>query len=176
MTIDPAHLQPVAILAYILIILGVIGAVVPILPGPLIIWLGAFVWAWNNGFERIGAPTLIFMLMLALLAWISDFLINTLLSRRAGASWKAIFGSILGGILGGILLSGLIPVPILGSLIGALIGAVAGAFVVEYLAKRDSSAAFTAMKAYLGSMLLASVVEVMIALSMVFIFVWQAFL
>lgn len=174
--IDPAHLQPFAILAYILIILGVIGSVVPIMPGPLIIWLGAFVWGWNNGFERIGAPTLIFLLLLALLAWVSDFMINTIISRRAGASWKAIFGSIIGGILGGVLLSGLIPVPILGSLIGALLGAVGGAFAVEYLEKRDTGAAFTAIKAYLGSMLLASVVEVMIALTMVFIFVWQAFL
>jgi uncharacterized protein YqgC (DUF456 family) len=174
--IDPTYLSPAAVLAYILIILGVIGSVVPLLPGPLIIWAGALVWAWDNEFVRIGFPTLAFLLILALVAWTSDFLINTILSRRAGASWKSIFGSILGGILGGILLSGLIPVPILGSLIGATIGALLGAFAIEYLDKRDMNAALKAMKSYIGSVALASVVEIMVAMTMVFIFVWQAFL
>ena len=174
--IDLAYFTPVAVVAYILIILGVIGSVVPLLPGPLIIWIGALVWAWDNDFARVGVPTLAFLLILALVAWTSDFFINTILSRRAGASWKSIFGSILGGILGGILLSGLIPVPIFGSLIGATIGALVGAFVVEYLDKRDTTAAFTAMKSYIGSVALASIVEIVIAMTMVFIFAWQAFL
>lgn len=174
--IDPAYLTPVALIGYILIILGVIGSVVPLLPGPLIIWGGALVWAWDNDFVRVGIPTLVVLLIMALLAWTSDFLINTILSRRAGASWKSIFGSILGGILGGILLSGLIPVPVFGSLIGATIGALAGAFAIEYYDKRDVNAAVNTMKSYLGSVALAAAVEIMISLSMVFIFVWQAFL
>lgn len=174
--IDPVYFSPAAVIGYILIILGVIGSVVPLLPGPLIIWVGALVWAWDNDFTRVGIPTLAFLLILALVAWTSDFLINTILSRRAGASWKSIFGSILGGILGGILLSGLIPVPIFGSLIGATIGALLGAFAVEYIDKRNVNAALNAMKSYLGSVALASVVEIMIAMTMVAIFVWQAFL
>lgn len=174
--IDPTYLSPAAVFGYILIILGIIGSVVPLLPGPLIIWLGALVWAWDNDFERVGVPTLAFLLILALVAWTSDFLINTYFSRRAGASWKAIFGSILGGILGGVLLSGLIPVPILGSLIGAMLGAMLGALVVEYFGTRNWSRAFSAMKTYIGSVALASIVEIMIALMMVFVFAWQAFL
>lgn len=163
-----------AIGGYLLIILGMIGAVVPILPGPFIIWLGALLWAWGDGFTRIGWPTLIVLLVLAALAWAGDFLINMLISRRAGASWKAIGGAILGGIAGGFLLSGV--VPLLGSLVGAVIGALVGTFVVEYLNTRDSKAALTAMRAYTGSMLLASVLEVIIAVVMVSLFAWQAFL
>jgi uncharacterized protein YqgC (DUF456 family) len=155
-------------------VLGLIGAVVPLLPGPFIIWIGALVWAWGDSFTRVGWVTLSVLFLLALVAWASDFLINMLISRRSGASWKAIGGSIVGGILGGIAFNGLIP--IVGSLIGALIGAVAGAYLVEYLNTRDTRAAFTAVRAYMGSVLLAALVEIAISVSMIGIFAWQAFL
>lgn len=154
-------------------ILGLIGAVVPLLPGPMIIWAGALVWAWADGFERLGWPMLLLLLLLALVAWASDFLINILISRRSGASWKAIFGSIVGGLVGGIALSGLFPVA--GSLLGALLGAVLGAFAVEYWNTRNPQTAFVAVRAYIGSVLLASLVEIAISVTMVGLFAWQAF-
>ena len=41
--------------AYLLMFLGIVGALVPVLPGPLLIWLGVFVWAWADGIRfRIG--------------------------------------------------------------------------------------------------------------------------
>lgn len=164
---------PAAIAGYVLMLLGLIGAVVPLLPGPMIIWAGALVWAWGDGFVRLGWPTLLLLLLLALVAWASDFLINMLVSRRAGASWKAIAGSIVGGLLGGIALSGLIPVA--GSLLGALIGAVAGAFAVEYWNTRNLQTAFVAVRAYMGSVLLASLVEIAISVTMIGLFAFQAF-
>ncbi len=112
--------SPVSVAGYVLIVLGLIGAVVPLLPGPLLIWIGAFVWAWGDGFVHVGWPTLIALLLLALFAWASDFLLTMLVGRKAGASWRAIFGAIVGGIVGGILLSGF--VPIIGSLVGAILG------------------------------------------------------
>jgi hypothetical protein len=171
---NPADFTAAAIAGYLLMGIGLIGSVVPILPGPVIIWLGALVWAWGDGYARVGWPTLIFLLLLALAAWASDFVLNMVFSRRAGASWKAIIGAMIGGIAGGILLSGLVPV--FGTLIGAALGAMAGALVVEYLNTRDLSAAWRALKAYLGSMVVASILEIFVALLMVAIFVWQAFL
>ena len=149
-------LSAISIAGYLLIILGLIGAVVPLLPGPIIIWLGALLWAWGDGFVRVGWPTLTLLLLLALLAWASDFLLTMMIGRKSGASWRAIGGAIVGGIVGGLLLSGI--VPIIGSLVGAILGALTGAFVVEYSATRSNEAALRAMKAYLGSMLLAGLV------------------
>ena len=160
-------------LGYLLILFGLIGAVVPVLPGPFLIWLGALVWAWGDGFQRIGWPTLIVLLVLALLAWVSDLILNLVIGRRAGASWKAFVAAIVGGIGGGLLLSGLAPV--VGSLIGAALGALAGVFVVEWWDKRDRRAAWAAVRAYTGSMFLAAIVEVVIAVAMVSLFAWQAF-
>lgn len=170
---DVAGAQLAQWTGYLLMLLGLIGAVVPLLPGPFLIWLGAVVWAWGEGFDRIGWPTLLFLLFLAVLAWVSDFLLNAVFSRRAGASWKSIGAAILGGIVGGVLFSGMIPV--LGTLVGALVGALAAMYALEYLDKRDARAALRAMGAYAGSMAVAAAVEIVLAVAMIALFAWQAF-
>lgn len=53
---------------YALVILGVIGVILPLVPGTLLIWLGALVWAWGDGFERINWVVLAILGVLALLA------------------------------------------------------------------------------------------------------------
>ena len=37
----------------VLLFLGLAGSILPVLPGPFLIWLGAFLWAWGNDFERV---------------------------------------------------------------------------------------------------------------------------
>ena len=159
---------------YALLLVGLIGTVVPILPGPVLIWLGTFLWAAGDNFVRIGWPTLTVLAILALVAWGADLFLTTVTSRRAGASWKSIGGAILGGLLGGILLSGLIPIA--GTLFGAMAGAFAGMWLTEYYDKRDRAAALTSVRAYIGSMIVAAVLEFCLAMAMIGIFAWQAFL
>ena len=61
-----------ALLAYLLMFVGLIGSVLPLVPGPVFIWLGALVWAANDGFQAVGWPTLLFLGLLTVLAWSSD--------------------------------------------------------------------------------------------------------
>jgi len=95
--------QPAAdlltLVAYLLIILGLVGAILPILPGAVLIWLGALVWAWVDGFQAVGWPTLAVLGVLMVLAWTSDLVLTTLGTRKAGASWKAVAGAIAGGLV-----------------------------------------------------------------------------
>jgi uncharacterized protein YqgC (DUF456 family) len=161
-------------LGYALIILGLAGAVVPVVPGPLLIWLGALSWAWGNDFQAIGPALLTGLGILALLAWGMDLLLSYTFSRRTGASWKSFVGAIMGGLGGGILFSGVVPV--LGTLVGAFLGAVVGTWAVEYYAKRDMRAALRAAQAYVASFLLSSFLEIILAIAMVAIFVWRALL
>lgn len=160
-------------LAYLLIIIGLAGSVIPVLPGPFLIWIGALVWAYADGFTRIGWGTLTFLGLLAVIAWGSDLFLSTVMSRRAGASWRSILGAIVGGLVGAGVLSAL---PILGTILGAILGAVAGMWLVEYWAKGNAQAATTAVQAYLSSIVVAALIEMMIALIMVGIFAWRAFL
>lgn len=156
---------------YALILLGLVGVILPLLPGPLLIWLGALVWAWGDGFARVNWVVLTVLGVLAALAWASDILLTTTMSRRAGVSWKAIGGALAGGILGGFLL---IEIPIIGTLFGALVGAMLGMLAVEWFDKRNLRQALRATWGYLVSSLLASALEIVIAVAMVGIFVWQA--
>lgn len=168
----PFDLTLFGVAGSLLVILGFIGTVLPVVPGPIIIWLGAFVWAWGDGFQRIGWPTLLVLGLLAVMAWGMDIFLTTVMSRRAGASWRAIGGAIVGGLAGGFLLSG--TPPILGALVGAVLGAVLGMWLVEYRAKGDRRAATVAVRAYIGSMMLSFVVELVLAVLMIGIFIWQA--
>jgi uncharacterized protein len=171
MTVDPFSV--IAIIGYILIFFGLVGAVVPVLPGPPFIWLGIFIWAWADGFARIGWPMLVLFGVLTLIAWGADLMLTTLSSRRSGVSWRAIALSILGGIVGAILLSF---IPILGTLIGAIVGSASTLWYMEYRDKGDKEAATRAVRAYFVGYLLAMIIGVSISLAMIAIFIWQAFL
>jgi uncharacterized protein YqgC (DUF456 family) len=171
--IDTDVSQGWSLLAYLLILIGVAGSVIPVLPGPMLIWLGAFVWAWADGFTHIGWGTLIILGILAAISWGSDIFLSTVMSRRAGASWKAILGAIVGGLLGAGLFSAL---PVLGTFLGAILGAIVGMWLVEYFDKGSTRAATVAVQAYIASMIFAALLEMFIALVMVGIFATQAFL
>ncbi len=161
------------LLAYLLIILGLIGAILPILPGPLLIWLGALLWAWADGFQAVGWPTLVVLGLLMVLAWGSDLILTTLGTRKAGASWKAVAGAIVGGIAGAILLSGVLPV--IGTILGTILGALIGVLLAEYYDKRDWRQAYQASKGYIFGSVAARALEMFLSLLMIAIFVWQAF-
>jgi uncharacterized protein len=149
-----------------------VGAVVPILPGPPFIWLGIFIWAWADGFTRIGWPVLALLGVLTLMAWGADLALTTISSRRSGVSWRAILLSILGGLAGAILLSF---IPLIGTLIGAVAGSAATLWYLEYQDKGDRAAATRAVRAYFVGYMLAMVIGLSISLTMVAIFIWQAF-
>jgi uncharacterized protein YqgC (DUF456 family) len=160
-------------IGYALVVLGLIGAVLPVLPGPILIWAGVLVWAWGDGFVEVNWWTIAILGVLAALSWASDLFFTTTLSRRAGVSWRAIGGALVSGIIGGIVLSG---VPVIGTLFGALIGALVGMLLIERSIKGNWPAAVEAVRAYFTASLLSTVFEVGVALLMVGIFVWQAFL
>ena len=161
------------LIGYLLIFLGLVGAVLPVLPGPLLIWLGAWTWAYGDHFNKVGWPTLLILGLLALAAWGSDLFLGRALSHRAGASWRAVIGEIVGGLVGGAMLS---EVPVIGTLAGALIGAAIGMWIVEYFIKRNGRAATAVVYAYMKGSLINMAIEISASLLMIGIFMWQAFL
>ncbi len=163
-------LTPYSVGAYLLVALGLAGTVLPLVPGPLLIWAGALVWAWGNGFEPTDWLLLVVLGLLAILAWGVDVFMTTVMSRKSGVSWKGIGASIVFGLIGGIVLS---EAPIIGTIFGALIGSIVGMSVVEYLDKRNLRATLGAVRTYLISTVLSSVFEIILALVMVGIFAWR---
>ncbi len=107
------------VLAWLLVIIGLAGTLLPALPGTPIMLAGMLLMAWLNDFVRIGFGTLLGLTVLMLLAQILDFLATAEGARRFGAGRGAILGATLGLLVG--MFFG-IPGMLLGPFIGAVVG------------------------------------------------------
>src|SRR3954453_11999802 len=109
------------ILSGALIIAGIAGTVVPILPGVPLVFAGMLLAAWADHFQHIGAFTLAILGVLCALALVIDFAAGLLGAKRVGASgralWGASFGTLIGLFFG---LPGLLLGPFLGAALGEL--------------------------------------------------------
>lgn len=108
----------------VFVVVGLLGTVLPILPGAMLIYAGLFIAAWADGFTRVGPVPLAVCGIIAILSYAVDFVAGALGGRRAGASTRAMAGAALGTLAG--LFLGL---P--GILLGPFIGAVAGELTVH---------------------------------------------
>jgi uncharacterized protein len=106
---------------FALIAIGLAGTVLPALPGVPMIFLGVWLAAWIDGYERIGALTLTILGLLTAVAVAVDFIASALGARRVGASRQAITGSVLGSLIGVFFgLPGLLLGPFIGAVVGEL--------------------------------------------------------
>ena len=109
------------VLAGILILVGMAGAVVPILPGVPLVFGGMLLAAWADHFQHIGTFTLIVLGVLAALALLVDFVAGVLGAKRVGASTRALWGASIGMLAGFFFgLPGLLLGPFLGAVAGEL--------------------------------------------------------
>ncbi len=116
---DALALTLIWIAALLLIGCGVIGTVLPALPGSPLIFLGALLVAWWQDFSVIGWVPLSILGALALFSVAVDYVSSALGAKRAGASAVALAGAFIGSFMGFFI--GL-PGIVLGPFIGALIG------------------------------------------------------
>jgi len=92
---DPVILQVIAV---VLVIVGLAGTVIPLLPGIAFVFGGLLLAAWADDFQRVGALTLTILGLLTALAIAADLLASALGAKRMGASPRAIVGATLGAI------------------------------------------------------------------------------
>lgn len=110
------------ILAFLLLLVGLAGAIVPVLPGPPLSYAGLLVLQWSGygGFT----PTFLWIWAgITVVVTVVDYFLPAWMTRRFGGSRAATIGSLLGVVAGLFLFPpiGLIVGPFLGALIGELI-------------------------------------------------------
>lgn len=111
------------VLAFLLVIVGFAGTVLPVLPGVPIVLVGLIMMAWLDEFVHVGWGTLFWLTGLAILSVIIDFLATAEGARRFGAGRHAILGATLGLLVG--LFFGLVGIlfgPFIGAVVGHLLG------------------------------------------------------
>mgnify|MGYP006275005541 FL=1 len=110
--------------------IGVVGAVIPALPGITLVLGGIVIWGLVAGFQGLALALGVAIAALILSVAI-DYLAGVLGAQRAGASRWGQVGAVIGMLLG---LFGLLPLLPTGiPLLGLLLGTVLGAFVGEFL-------------------------------------------
>ena len=122
--------EPLLWVALAAMLVGLLGSVLPGLPGVPLIFLAALVYSYFTGFEYVGAAVLILLFLFAALAFVADFFATSYGARRFGASNWGTIGGAVGGIVGAI--AGLFFFGI-GSLFGLILGTVGGVFLGEFL-------------------------------------------
>jgi uncharacterized protein len=142
-----------------LVLTGLAGTVLPILPGTLLVWAGILLGAWIDDFTRVSVGTVAVISILAVLAWGLDFVAGLMGAKRAGASKQALIGAALGTVIG--LLMGLV-----GVLFMPLVGAAAG----EYWAQRNQTRAIKVGVATWVGLMLGMLAKVVLSFVMVGIF------
>jgi uncharacterized protein YqgC (DUF456 family) len=152
------------VLGAVLVVVGVIGIVIPALPGTVLIFFGLLIAASADGFTHVGAWTLTLIGIIGAVSYGVDCVAGALGATRAGASPRAVVGAALGTLLG-------IPLGLPGVIFGPLVGA----FVGEWSAHRDwRRAGGIGVAAWIG-FLIGTAVKIALAFSMIAIFLMALF-
>ncbi len=118
------------LLSLLLILVGLAGTVLPALPGTALVLGGIVLGAWIDDFTRVGPGWLSVIAVLAVMAWLLDYVAGWLGAKRAGASRLAMLGAAVGTLLG-----------LLMGVVGVLFMPLVGAAMGEWWTRRGQAAA-----------------------------------
>ncbi|MEO0971612.1 MAG: DUF456 domain-containing protein [Pseudomonadota bacterium] len=114
-------------LGIVLVGVGLVGVVLPLLPGSPLVLAGLVLIAWAEGFAHVGPSVLGVLVGLTLLTFVVDQVASLLGAVRSGASRLGLAGAAVGAVVGVFFLP-----------IGLLLGPFCGAVVGELLTQRDA--------------------------------------
>jgi len=145
----------------IFVLVGIAGCVLPILPGPVLSFLGLLLLALLKDFSPPLTPTLmIVMAFLTVVVTIGDYMIPLWGAKKYGTSKWGIWGSVAGMAIG-----------LLFSPFGMLLGAVIGAVAVEWLVQKEKGKAFKAGWGVIVGSLLGAVLKLGVSGMMTYYFI-----
>ena len=155
---EPSLAPLLWLIAATLVLVGMVGVVLPVVPGAVLVYLGLLLGAWIDGFERVGPFTIMLLTMATALVYVIDFAAGSFGAKHLGASRRAVWGAAIGTLVG--LFFG-IP----GILIGPFVGAVAGEYTAHrQLARAGKAGAGTWLGLALGAAAKVALVFGMVAL------------
>ena len=132
-------------IALLLGVVGIVGSIVPGLPGPPLSWVGLLlVYLWGGGTDGSGGPMsltfLLIWLAVTVVVTVVDYIVPAWFTKLTGGSKAGGWGAIIG------LFAGLVVPPV-----GMIVGSLIGAFVAELIYARKDAA--TSLKSALGAFL-----------------------
>lgn len=152
------------VLAIVLIVLGVVGTFLPVLPGAALVFAGMLLAAWIDHFQRIGWITVTILGLLTALVFAIDIIAGFLGAKRVGASRLALVGATIGTIVG-----------LFFGIVGILLGPFLGAVIGELIARGElQPAARVGFGTWLG-MAIGALAKIAVVLAMLGVFITSYF-
>ena len=148
------------ILSTAVMLTGLAGVFLPVLPGVPLVFAGAFIYAWSTGFQVVTIGNLIFFAILTVIASTVDYIGGLITAKKYGSSKYGLIGGVVGGISGLVLLG--IP--------GLIIGQLAGVILGELYFGKQMKESFTSGFAMFVGYILGSTVKVFFAGLIVIVF------
>lgn len=153
----------VLVVTAILMLAGLLGTIVPMVPGVPLILAGALLYGIVDGFQTVGWPTLAVLGLLTLIAVSADLWASSAGAKMGGASGCAVVLGMIGGIVGFLIFS----------LPGAILGAMLCVVLTEVARQNDWKKALKAGSGWLAGWVLSTLLQAGIGVSMIVLFVWQ---
>lgn len=155
-----------AIVGFLLIVIGFIGSALPVIPGPPLSWFGYFMLRWtpyvanNDSYET----ALYIMLFFVILVTVLDYVVPIWGTKKWGGSkagqWGATIGLILGMFIGPI---------------GIILGPFIGAFVAELIKGKNQKEALRSGWGSFVGFLLGVGMKMMVCATILFLYIFQLF-
>jgi uncharacterized protein YqgC (DUF456 family) len=147
------------VLAGIVMVLGLIGTLLPGIPGAPLILAAAVGHKLYFGADSISYFGLFVLVVLTILSMVLDFFGSLLGAKKLGATWRGMAGAIVGAIVG-----------LFFNLPGLILGPIIGAFLFELLSGREWRESAKAGAGALLGMLLGMVGRVVCCVIMIAVF------
>jgi len=152
------------IVGVVMVLAGIAGAVLPILPGVPLVFAGLLIIEWVHHWSHISSLGWVVLVLLLVVGVIVDFVAGSVGAKRVGASPKAVTGAAIGSIVG-------LFFPPVGLLLGPFVGAVLG----ELASERGFRDATNAGLAATIGLVLGAAAKIAISVAMVAIFSFDWF-
>jgi uncharacterized protein YqgC (DUF456 family) len=155
----------IAVVVGLLFVAGLVGSIVPWMPGPPFVLAGAVLWALATDFQTLGWGRLAVLAALTGLSVVLEFVTAAVGARRYGASRWGMAGAILGALVG-----------VFFGPVGLVVGCIAGAVVAELL---RGSALAASLRSGVGALLglitglLADLVVCVTMIGLFLVWVWR---
>ncbi|MFB9327607.1 DUF456 domain-containing protein [Paenibacillus aurantiacus] len=151
------------IIVALLFIVGMAGAVYPILPGALAIYAAFFVYGFFVSFEHFGFWFWSFQTMIVAVLFIADYAVNAWGVKKFGGSKASVIGSTIGVLIGPFV------IPAFGLLLGPLLGAVIGELIAGSNFEKALKVGFGSVVGLFSSIFVKILLQ---AIMIVIFFIW----
>ena len=152
--------DPISLLAVGLLIAGVVGTLVPLVPGGALSLSGVYLHWWASGYAEPGLIALAVLSVLGVTTLLVEFLAGALSARVGGASWRTTGVAVVVGV----------GLAVVAGPIGLVVGLFATVFALEYADRSALSGTLRAAAYATVGVLLSTAVQVALSTTMLLVF------